>query len=427
MGDNYVLHPPMRTSGSDSYKNDPQPRTLNPLPLRTQQGQTISYQTVWNGVSDFDLDNFQSRQNIVRPKITLCGYPTWCIRKHLSAWSHKPMCGYANPVRDVNNTVCGYPNPVHNANITVYGYPNPVHNTNLMVRNANLTVRDPNLMVRDHTNPMRETNNTVCGYANPMREANNSAGIHQPRDWSIRTANDYQPQQNDSATNDNFTTTQLCSMSLQSEESAPPLPWSLRANRQWRNLVAYWLLGLCNNYGYVVMLSAAHDILSQNFNTNTVVMVVKRKEREGTGCSEQSAQLSSGAIFECSPASRSLEIEELCTNVFCDCERRVLGSARILLVVLLEAGGFVLVAFATADWMALLGVVSTSLGSGLGEVTLLSYSTFFDKNVVSTWSSGTGGAGILGASSYAGLTSLGLSPSKSLLIMLVIPALMAFS
>lgn len=29
----------------------------------------------------------------------------------------------------------------------------------------------------------------------------------------------------------------------------------------WRDLVAYWFLGLCNNYGYVVMLSAAHDIL----------------------------------------------------------------------------------------------------------------------------------------------------------------------
>lgn len=29
-----------------------------------------------------------------------------------------------------------------------------------------------------------------------------------------------------------------------------------------RSTVAYWLLGLCNNYGYVVMLSAAHDMLS---------------------------------------------------------------------------------------------------------------------------------------------------------------------
>lgn len=34
---------------------------------------------------------------------------------------------------------------------------------------------------------------------------------------------------------------------------------------RWRNLVAFWILGLCNNYGYVVMLSAAHDILHSKF------------------------------------------------------------------------------------------------------------------------------------------------------------------
>lgn len=31
----------------------------------------------------------------------------------------------------------------------------------------------------------------------------------------------------------------------------------------WRDLTAYWILGLCNNYGYVVMVSAAHDIIGQ--------------------------------------------------------------------------------------------------------------------------------------------------------------------
>lgn len=31
----------------------------------------------------------------------------------------------------------------------------------------------------------------------------------------------------------------------------------------WRDLTAYWIFGLCNNYGYVVMLSAAHDIIAQ--------------------------------------------------------------------------------------------------------------------------------------------------------------------
>lgn len=29
----------------------------------------------------------------------------------------------------------------------------------------------------------------------------------------------------------------------------------------WRDLIAFWFLGLSNNYGYVVMLSAAHDII----------------------------------------------------------------------------------------------------------------------------------------------------------------------
>nr|CAD7444752.1 unnamed protein product [Timema bartmani] len=199
-------------------------------------------------------------------------------------------------------------------------------------------------------------------------------------------------------------------MSLQPEESDPPLLWSLRANRQWRNLVAYWLLGLCNNYGYVVMLSAAHDILSQNFNTNT-----------GDTISEN-VGLKANTSRDCNPTSTG---EILLADILPGLIIKIVAPfftfnihARILLVVLLEAVGFILVAFATADRMALLGVVSTSLGSGLGEVTLLSYSTFFDKNVVSTWSSGTGGAGILGASSYAGLTSLGLSPSKALLIML---------
>lgn len=44
----------------------------------------------------------------------------------------------------------------------------------------------------------------------------------------------------------------------------------------------------------------------------------------------------------------------------------------------------------------------TSFASGLGEPTFLAYSAFFNKNVISTWSSGTGGAGIVGALAYTG-------------------------
>ena len=36
----------------------------------------------------------------------------------------------------------------------------------------------------------------------------------------------------------------------------------------WRDLTAYWILGLCNNFGYVVMLTAAHDIIGGFEKTN---------------------------------------------------------------------------------------------------------------------------------------------------------------
>lgn len=32
---------------------------------------------------------------------------------------------------------------------------------------------------------------------------------------------------------------------------------------KWRNILSFWILGLCNNYGFVVMLSAAYDIIKR--------------------------------------------------------------------------------------------------------------------------------------------------------------------
>ena len=40
---------------------------------------------------------------------------------------------------------------------------------------------------------------------------------------------------------------------------------SSQPERSWRDLAGFWLLGLCNNYAYVIMLSAAHDILGEDF------------------------------------------------------------------------------------------------------------------------------------------------------------------
>ena len=46
---------------------------------------------------------------------------------------------------------------------------------------------------------------------------------------------------------------------------------------------------------------------------------------------------------------------------------------------------------------------------------------------MSTWSSGTGAAGVIGALSYAGLTALHVSPNTTLLIMLVVPFVMTLT
>lgn len=51
----------------------------------------------------------------------------------------------------------------------------------------------------------------------------------------------------------------------------------------------------------------------------------------------------------------------------------------------------------------------------------------FQRNVISTWSSGTGGAGILGSFSYAALISLGLSPFTTILLMTTIPVIEALT
>ncbi|XP_011179303.2 battenin [Zeugodacus cucurbitae] len=184
----------------------------------------------------------------------------------------------------------------------------------------------------------------------------------------------------------------------------------------WRDLTAYWILGLCNNYGYVVMLSAAHDIIAQ-FQDHPADDGNVETEGENT---RNCHLISTGAIL----------LADIIPSLFVKIVIPFLPfwvNFKILLAVLLSASGFLLVGFANAEWMALLGVVITSASSGIGEPTFLSYSSHFNKNVVSTWSSGTGGAGVIGSLSYASLRALNVSPRDTMLIMLFFPALEAFS
>lgn len=92
--------------------------------------------------------------------------------------------------------------------------------------------------------------------------------------------------------------------------------------------------------------------------------------------------------------------------------------------------------------MSLIGVVFASMSSGLGELCYLALSSHYKKysfyslfntlhylcrSSIAAWSSGTGGAGLIGSLAYALLTEpkmlFALSPKNALLSMLIVPAI----
>ncbi|XP_003737654.1 battenin [Galendromus occidentalis] len=172
-----------------------------------------------------------------------------------------------------------------------------------------------------------------------------------------------------------------------------------------RNLIAFWLLGLCNNFGYVVMLSAAGHILG-----------------EGSGSKDG----------KCKPSSAG---NVLLANILPALIIKIIGPfinlkihLQVLLVVIVDVASFVLTSSTNPDvkWIGYSGVVAGSIGSGLGEIAFLKYSSHYQTNVVSAWSSGTGMAGVAGAGAYA-LMILKLSDELTLRLMIAIPILLAVS
>lgn len=197
-------------------------------------------------------------------------------------------------------------------------------------------------------------------------------------------------------------------------EETPPVPRDHGDKlRRTRNLAGFWLLGLCNNYAYVVMLSAAFDILNKDLGPHNVT--VDPHPPNSTRCNPTST----GAILlaDILPAL----FIKLTAPFF-----NISTSIQVTAVVLLSCSSFLMTSFTIAKWMSFLGVVCAAIGSGLGEITFLAYSSYFESDVISTWSSGTGGAGVLGALSYAAMASV-LTPETTLLVMLCVPVMMAVS
>ncbi|EGT38354.1 hypothetical protein CAEBREN_00721 [Caenorhabditis brenneri] len=185
-----------------------------------------------------------------------------------------------------------------------------------------------------------------------------------------------------------------------------------------RNSVAFWLLGLCNNFAYVVMLSAAKDILEKD-------AIHIEKPCRPSVTTRECHFLSTGSVLlaDIIPAL----LIKITAPMFI---HRVPFGIRHSIVVFLQAASFLIVGISDSTWLALFGVVLASFGSGLGEISYLALTSNYPSTVVASWSSGTGGAGLIGASTYALLTDsklLAISPKHTMFVMLSLPILFSFS
>lgn len=129
----------------------------------------------------------------------------------------------------------------------------------------------------------------------------------------------------------------------------------------WRNIVAWFLLGLINNFGYVVMLSAAEDL-------------GPKSDSPIPAC--RHGNIPKGAVL----------LADILPGLFIKVTapffiHLIPYWIRVVAIVVLSIGGFQLVGWPPVIGLQLLGICVTSLASGLGESTFLALSTFYHKFV----------------------------------------------
>ncbi|XP_044763201.1 battenin-like isoform X1 [Coccinella septempunctata] len=156
-----------------------------------------------------------------------------------------------------------------------------------------------------------------------------------------------------------------------------------------RSLVAFFLLGLCNNFGTMVLITAAEDIMEVN-TINDAQHLNKTYFATNRHCS----QIGTGAIL----------LTFIITGTIVSSVIPFMPwfiHLRIFISIVLSMLGFCIISLSKeALTVALVGVVLISSADVLGECSCLQYTTYFHVNVISTWASGTGTAGVLGALSY---------------------------
>lgn len=170
-----------------------------------------------------------------------------------------------------------------------------------------------------------------------------------------------------------------------------------------RVCVAFWLFGLINNVLYVIILSAALDLVGPSVPKGVVLLA------------------------DVIPSFGTKLVAPYFIHV-------VPYSVRVAIFVFLSATGMLLVALSPgyADGgtisTKIAGIILASLSSGGGELSFLGLTHYYGPFSLAAWGSGTGAAGLVGAGAYAlATTSLGLSVKTTLLASACLPAVMVVS
>ncbi|ODH39738.1 hypothetical protein ACO22_01784 [Paracoccidioides brasiliensis] len=189
-----------------------------------------------------------------------------------------------------------------------------------------------------------------------------------------------------------------------------------------RVCAAFWLFGLINNVLYVIILSAALDLVGPSIPKSVVLLA------------------------DVVPSF----IVKLCAPYFI---HAIPYPIRVLIFVTLSASGMLLIAispsyiptstpakpvsassftsvFSPANPIStkMLGVILASLSSGGGELSFLGLTHYYGPFGLAAWGSGTGAAGLIGAGAYAlATTTFGFSVKVTLLFSAGLPLVMLVS
>lgn len=184
-----------------------------------------------------------------------------------------------------------------------------------------------------------------------------------------------------------------------------------KLEKYWENhyskfvVISYWFLGLCNNFAYVIMLSAAHDILASDepaknsTNNLTNNFDFDDFKAEGNKSNKYDCNdLSTGTILLADILPGILI--KLLAPFFV---HKIKYWQRVIIVIITNSSSFLLVSLTPSDLKPLifLGVMAASFSSSFGEITFLSLSTLYSRKLsITGWASGTGAAGLIGLTSH---------------------------